>query len=53
MCSGYYSYRGGYTPEFPGIDDFAGQVVHPQAWPEDLDYARQEGRRHRFRARPP
>jgi monooxygenase len=38
MCSGYYSYRGGYTPEFPGIDDFEGQVVHPQAWPEDLDY---------------
>ena len=38
MCSGYYSYRGGYTPEFPGIDDFGGQVVHPQAWPDDLDY---------------
>ena len=39
MCSGYYSYKGGYTPEFPGIADFEGQVVHPQAWPEDLDYA--------------
>ena len=39
MCSGYYSYKGGYTPEFPGIDDFEGQVVHPQQWPEDLDYA--------------
>ena len=37
MCSGYYSYQGGYTPEFPGIDDFEGQVVHPQTWPEDLD----------------
>ena len=39
MCSGYYSYKGGYTPEFPGIDEFGGQVVHPQKWPEDLDYA--------------
>ena len=39
MCSGYYSYKGGYTPEFPGIDEFGGQVVHPQEWPEDLDYA--------------
>ena len=39
MCSGYYSYKGGYTPEFPGIDDFRGTVVHPQAWPDDLDYA--------------
>ena len=39
MCSGYYSYRGGYTPEFAGIDDFRGQLVHPQKWPEDLDYA--------------
>ncbi len=39
MCSGYYSYKGGYTPEFPGIERFAGQIVHPQKWPEDLDYA--------------
>ena len=38
MCSGYYSYRGGYTPDFPGIESFDGLVVHPQAWPEDLDY---------------
>jgi len=37
MCSGYYSYRGGYTPEFPGIGSFTGQVVHPQAWPADFD----------------
>ena len=37
MCSGYYSYRGGYTPEFPGRNDFAGQIVHPQEWPADLD----------------
>jgi cation diffusion facilitator CzcD-associated flavoprotein CzcO len=39
MCSGYYRYDQGYTPEFPGIGDFAGQVIHPQHWPEDLDYA--------------
>lgn len=38
MCSGYYSYDGGYTPEFPGRESFAGQIIHPQAWPEDLDY---------------
>jgi cation diffusion facilitator CzcD-associated flavoprotein CzcO len=38
-CSGYYRYDEGYTPEFAGVDDFAGQVVHPQHWPEDLDYA--------------
>jgi cation diffusion facilitator CzcD-associated flavoprotein CzcO len=38
MCSGYYSYRAGHTPEFPGRDRFQGLVVHPQAWPENLDY---------------
>jgi len=38
-CSGYYDYAGGYTPDFPGVGRFAGQVVHPQKWPEDLDYA--------------
>jgi len=37
MCSGYYSYRAGYTPEFPGRDRFRGQVVHPQQWPADFD----------------
>ena len=42
MCSGYYSYKGGYEPEFPGSTDFAGPIVHPQKWPEDLDY---EGKR--------
>jgi monooxygenase len=36
--SGYYRYDQGYLPEFAGIDDFAGRVVHPQHWPEDLDY---------------
>lgn len=36
--TGYYSYDAPYTPEFPGIDLFGGTVVHPQFWPEDLDY---------------
>jgi cation diffusion facilitator CzcD-associated flavoprotein CzcO len=39
MCSGYYSYRAGHTPDFAGRDRFRGRVVHPQAWPEDLDYS--------------
>ncbi len=39
MCAGYYSYKEGYTPEFKGIEDYKGLVVHPQKWPEDLDYA--------------
>jgi monooxygenase len=39
ICSGYYRYDQGYTPEFPGIDDFEGEVIHPQHWPEDIDYA--------------
>jgi cation diffusion facilitator CzcD-associated flavoprotein CzcO len=38
MCSGYYDYERGYLPEFPGIDRFGGTVIHPQHWPEDLDY---------------
>ena len=38
MCAGYYSYEHGHTPEFAGRDRFAGPVVHPQDWPEDLDY---------------
>jgi monooxygenase len=37
--SGYYRYDQGYTPDFPGLDRFPGQVVHPQHWPEGLDYA--------------
>ncbi|HEY9217887.1 MAG TPA: NAD(P)/FAD-dependent oxidoreductase [Phenylobacterium sp.] len=39
LCGGYYSYEGGYTPEFPGRERFAGPIIHPQAWPENLDYA--------------
>lgn len=38
MCSGYYSYKEGFTPEFEGLEDFAGQVIHPQKWPENFDY---------------
>jgi len=37
-CSGYYRYAEGYTPEFPGAARFEGRIVHPQRWPEDLDY---------------
>ncbi|MEE4660890.1 MAG: NAD(P)/FAD-dependent oxidoreductase [Halieaceae bacterium] len=39
MCAGYYSYQRAYTPAFAGIEQFRGEVVHPQFWPEDLDYA--------------
>jgi len=40
-CSGYYDYDEGYTPEFAGVDDYEGRVVHPQHWPDDLDLADQ------------
>jgi len=39
MCTGYYRYDQGYTPELTGIERFGGRVVHPQHWDEDLDYA--------------
>ena len=39
MCSGYYNYARGHSPDFAGSADFGGQIVHPQHWPEDLDYA--------------
>ena len=39
MCSGYYRYDEGYTPEFPGAEHFAGQIVHPQKWTDEIDYA--------------
>ena len=38
MCAGYYNYDAGHQPEFQGRDDFQGTWVHPQFWPEDLDY---------------
>jgi monooxygenase len=39
MCSGYYNYARGHTPEWKGAESFAGRIVHPQFWPNDLDYA--------------
>lgn len=39
VCSGYYRYDEGFTPEFEGSDRFKGEIVHPQHWPEDLDYS--------------
>ena len=38
MCTGYYEYAEGYMPGWPGMDRFAGRIVHPQKWPEDLRY---------------
>ncbi|HEY3800332.1 MAG TPA: NAD(P)/FAD-dependent oxidoreductase [Caulobacteraceae bacterium] len=38
MCQGYYGHAEGYTPDWPGLADFKGQLVHPQHWPRDLDY---------------
>jgi monooxygenase len=39
LCTGYYSYDAGYEPELPGLAEFGGTVVHPQHWPDGLDYA--------------
>ena len=39
MCSGYYDYERGHAPQFAGQKEFAGRIVHPQFWPESLDYA--------------
>lgn len=39
MATGYYRYDQGYTPDWPSLEDFRGQVVHPQHWPEDLEVA--------------
>lgn len=47
--SGYYNYDEGYTPDFGGIEKFGGAVVHPQHWPEDLDYTGKEDRGDRQR----
>lgn len=38
LCCGYYDYGRGHAPDLPGLDDFAGRVVHPQFWPQDLDW---------------
>lgn len=39
MCAGYFSYESGYLPDFKGRERFSGDIVHPQHWPEDLDYS--------------
>ncbi len=39
LCTGYYEYDHGYTPDWPGFDKFKGMVIHPQKWPEDIDYS--------------
>ena len=39
MCQGYYRHSVGYTPQWPGMERFEGRIVHPQTWPDDLDYA--------------
>ncbi|MER6973716.1 NAD(P)/FAD-dependent oxidoreductase [Nocardioides sp. NPDC000445] len=41
LAAGYYDYDGGNTPEFPGIDEFEGALIHPQAWPDGVDCAGQ------------
>ncbi|MEZ5347403.1 MAG: NAD(P)/FAD-dependent oxidoreductase [Pyrinomonadaceae bacterium] len=38
LCTGYYDYESGYTPDFEGMEDFKGQIVHPQKWTEDIEY---------------
>jgi monooxygenase len=38
-CTGYYRYDEGFTPQFPGVESYTGELIHPQHWPEDLDYA--------------
>lgn len=38
MCQGYYKHEKGYTPQWKGMDKFAGRIVHPQNWPDDLEY---------------
>jgi cation diffusion facilitator CzcD-associated flavoprotein CzcO len=39
VCAGYYAYEAGYTPEFEGVAEFSGRIVHPQLWTDDIDYA--------------
>ena len=38
LCTGYYDYTQGFTPDWPDRERFAGRIIHPQAWPDDLDY---------------
>ena len=37
-CTGYYDYDEGYTPDYNGIENYEGEIIHPQHWPENLDY---------------
>lgn len=39
LCTGYYDYAAGYTPDWPGLAEYGGTLVHPQKWPEGLDYS--------------
>lgn len=38
ICTGYYNYNNGYTPDYKGVEKFKGQIIHPQLWPENLNY---------------
>lgn len=42
MCQGYYRHAEGYTPDWPGLKDYKGRIIHPQTWPEDADLAGKE-----------
>ena len=44
MCQGYYRHSKGHTPDWPGMDDYSGEIIHLQTWPDDADMARR--RRH-------
>src|SRR5215213_4336086 len=39
LCTGYYDYENGYTPDWKGVEQFRGRIVHPQKWTEDIEYA--------------
>ena len=39
LCTGYYDYENGYTPDIAGMESFQGKIIHPQKWTEDIDYA--------------
>ncbi|MCC6582085.1 MAG: NAD(P)/FAD-dependent oxidoreductase, partial [Chitinophagales bacterium] len=41
-CMGYYKYEKGYTPDFKGMDTYKGTIIHPQLWPDNLDYTDKE-----------
>ena len=49
MCCGYYDYENGYTPDFQGLQDYNGTFIHPQHWPEGLDYTDKKNNGYRKR----